>query len=46
MLGGVLVTLHNLYFFHQLMERIRGAVQDGRLEELKTEVLGKCEGRV
>jgi queuine tRNA-ribosyltransferase len=46
MLGGVLVTLHNLYFFHQLMERMRGAIQGGSLTELRKQVLSKCEGRV
>lgn len=46
MLGGVLVTLHNLYFFHQLMERIRGAIQGGSLTLLRKQVLSECEGRV
>jgi tRNA-guanine family transglycosylase len=45
MLGGMLVTLHNLYFFHQLMERMRGAIQDGNLAVLRTKVLSECEGR-
>ncbi len=46
MLGAVLVTLHNLHFFHQLMERIRGALVEGGLAALREDVLGNSERRV
>jgi queuine tRNA-ribosyltransferase len=39
MLGGMLLTLHNLRFFHRLMERIRGAIAEDRLLALRGEVL-------
>ncbi|MGH8311430.1 MAG: tRNA-guanine transglycosylase, partial [Steroidobacteraceae bacterium] len=39
MLGGMLLTLHNLRFFHRLMERIRGAILADRLPELRAEIL-------
>jgi queuine tRNA-ribosyltransferase len=38
MLAGVLLTLHNLRFFHRLMERIRAAIPDGSLRELRAEI--------
>lgn len=39
MLGGMLLTLHNLRFFHRLMEQIRGAIFEDRLLELRAEIL-------
>lgn len=39
MLGPMLVTLHNLHFFHRLMERIRAAIAEKRLLALRAEVL-------
>ena len=39
MLGPILLTVHNLRFFHVLLERIRKAIADDRLGELRAEVL-------
>ena len=43
MLGGMLLTLHNLRFFHVLMERIRAAIREDRLAELRARVLSSLE---
>ncbi|MBQ7847093.1 MAG: tRNA-guanine transglycosylase, partial [Clostridia bacterium] len=34
MLGMRLAVLHNLYFYNELMEKIREALDEGRYEEL------------
>jgi queuine tRNA-ribosyltransferase len=39
MLGAMLLTLHNLRFFHRLLERIRGAIEGDRLAELRQQIL-------
>jgi queuine tRNA-ribosyltransferase len=39
MLAGMLLTLHNLRFFHRLMADIRQAVFEGRVLELRAKVL-------
>jgi queuine tRNA-ribosyltransferase len=39
MLGAILLTIHNLRFFHRLMEQIRAAIAEDRLAELRAEVL-------
>lgn len=41
----VLHTLHNLTFYLGLMERIRKAVKEGTLEDLRREVLAACPSR-
>ena len=46
MLGAVLLTLHNLWFFHRLMERIRGAIAEGSLRSLRTAVEERVEGKL
>ena len=46
MLGATLVTLHNLHFFHSLLARIRAAVVEGTLAQLRESVLAACEGRL
>ncbi len=38
MLGGVLISLHNLRSFHRLFERIRAAIPRGELAALRAEV--------
>ena len=35
MLGGMLLTLHNLRFFHRLMQDIRAAIEADRFDELR-----------
>jgi queuine tRNA-ribosyltransferase len=40
MLGAQLLTLHNLRHFHALFERIRAAIREDRLVELRADVLG------
>lgn len=44
MLGAILLSLHNVYYFHTLMRRIRAAIAEDRLQELRTEVLGEEPG--
>jgi queuine tRNA-ribosyltransferase len=39
MLGAMLLTLHNLRFFHRLLERIRAAIAEDRLSALRRESL-------
>ena len=39
MLGMRLCVLHNLYFYNQLMERIRAAIEEHRYKEFKKETL-------
>jgi queuine tRNA-ribosyltransferase len=45
MLAGVLLTLHNLYVFHRLMSRIRGAIADGSLPQLRAQVGQRMQAR-
>jgi len=40
MLAPILLTLHNLRYFHRLMERMRAAIEVDGLTELRREVLG------
>ena len=42
MLAGVLLTLHNLRYFHRLLERMRAAIRDGSFPALAEE-LGASE---
>jgi queuine tRNA-ribosyltransferase len=46
MLGAMLLTMHNLRFFHRLLERIRGAIAEDRLLELRAEILPPMTGRL
>ena len=39
MLGGILLSLHNLRFFHRLIEDVRNAIVDGTLPSLRA----RCE---
>lgn len=39
MLGMRLCVLHNLYFYNHLMEEIRGALDEGRFEQYRKEML-------
>lgn len=36
MLGMRLAVMHNLYFYNQLMENIRAAIEEGRFEEFRS----------
>ena len=40
-LGARLLTIHNLYFLHQMMENIKDAIRKGRLLEYKDEFYNK-----
>lgn len=40
MLAGILLTQHNLRYFHRLMERMREAIARDQLTELRAQVLG------
>jgi len=46
MLAGTLLSLHNLHFFHGLMERIRAAVAEDRLDELRRATLDAVQQRI
>ncbi|MFT4539237.1 MAG: queuine tRNA-ribosyltransferase [Planctomycetota bacterium] len=41
MLAGMLLSLQNLWFFHDLMAQIRDAIRENRLPELRESVLGR-----
>lgn len=45
MLGPMLLTLHNLRFFHRLMEQIRAAIAADELLELRARILPAMSGR-
>jgi len=42
-LGGALISLHNLYFYEQMMEAIREAIRNGTFETLRKEFLEKFD---
>jgi queuine tRNA-ribosyltransferase len=46
MLGAMLLTLHNLRFFHRLLERIRAAIAEDRLLALRREILEPMTGKL
>lgn len=41
LLGSRLATIHNLHYFHQLMQRIRDAIEQGVFAEFKTNFFAK-----
>jgi len=46
MLGMRLCVLHNLYFYNDLMEKIRKAIEENRFAQFKAEALEKMNNRV
>jgi tRNA-guanine family transglycosylase len=46
MLGAMLLTMHNLRFFHRLLERIRAAIREDRLVALRAEILAPMLGKL
>jgi len=46
MLGGMLLTLHNLRFFHRLMQRIREAIPSGELPQLRADIVERSSRRL
>jgi len=44
MLGSRLNTIHNLHFYLDMMRRIRGAIEEGRLESFAREFRERQEG--
>ncbi len=46
MLGGTLLSIHNLRFFHHTMERIRQAISEDRFEELRGDLVERLSRRV
>ena len=46
MLGMRLCVLHNLYFYNDLMSKIRDAIDQNRYREFKAEMLEKLNNRV
>ncbi len=46
MLGGMLLSLHNLRFFHALMERVRAAIAEGTLVKLRDELVERTSRRI
>ena len=45
MLGMRLAVMHNLYFYNQLTQRIRDALDEGRFAEFRAEYSAKLAGR-
>jgi tRNA-guanine family transglycosylase len=45
MLAGSLLSLHNLWFFHGLLKRMREAIATGTLAALEAEILPRMELR-
>jgi len=41
MLGGRLLSLHNVFFYLDLVGRLRGAIVAGRFEEVRGDILSK-----
>ena len=39
MLGMRLVVMHNLYFYNTLMEKIRAALDEGRYEQFRAQMI-------
>ena len=46
MLAMRLAVMHNLYFYNELMERIRRAIEEDRFEEFRRENVEKLASRV
>lgn len=46
MLGGTLLSIHNLRFFHRTLERVREAIAEDRFEELRREVVERYTRRI
>ena len=46
MLGPMLLSLHNLRTFHRLLERMRAAITEDRLADLRSELLPAMQRRV
>ncbi len=46
MLGMRLAVMHNLYFYNTLMEKIRAALDEGRFEEFRAEMLPRVGKRI
>ena len=46
MLGMRLAVLHNLYFYNELMKRIRKAIEEDRFEEFRRENVEKLAQRL
>jgi len=46
MLAGMLLSLHNLRFFHRLLERIRHAIAEDRLQALRESCLEEIQARL
>ena len=44
MLGAILITLHNLRFFHRLMEEMRRAIAEGTLPDLRQRIVEEVCG--
>jgi queuine tRNA-ribosyltransferase len=40
-LGARLNTLHNLFYYHELMRELRGAIEDGRLEQTAVRIVAE-----
>jgi queuine tRNA-ribosyltransferase len=46
MLAMRLAVMHNLWFYNELMERIRQALEEGRFEEFRAEYVEKLQRRL
>ncbi|MDR0484533.1 MAG: tRNA guanosine(34) transglycosylase Tgt, partial [Alphaproteobacteria bacterium] len=43
MLGAILLTLHNLYFYHSMIKKSRLAIEENRFSEFKADFLAKLQ---
>ncbi|WP_145064862.1 tRNA guanosine(34) transglycosylase Tgt [Engelhardtia mirabilis] len=43
MLAGVLLSIHNVRYFHRMMERMRAAIEGGTFVALREEILGAIQ---
>ncbi|MDR2008530.1 MAG: tRNA guanosine(34) transglycosylase Tgt [Alphaproteobacteria bacterium] len=43
MLGAMLLTYHNLYFYHSMIKKARAAIEENRFSEFKREFLVRLE---
>ena len=47
MLGGTLLSIHNIYFLHNLMKKIRENIKNGTIKEFRDEFVkdyyGNCD---
>jgi len=41
MLGGMLLSLHNIYFYQEMMSNIRTSIENNEFEQFRADFLSK-----